>query len=762
MDPDRNPDLLSKLEDIRQIFNDPIYATQALRPESRSLDEEDVKMLVAPVTKTDKNNKHKTQSPKAEDAESRIGPSSESQSQVIENRKLKEEIGWKPEILHQYAIQKPEGYQLEFSDIIPAQVKLREKAKSRAEKRGAASFAIIFYHTFSGPKIDGYSIKIQNEWLRGSLSAIFKHYPDLQLGAPSLEIPAPFEAFIHRWDRLVAAENKEKNHEGKILLKLLREALSVELEDSFQALQNFQTTGYISFDNLPLAFTPGDIIVHSKNDVLEAGILEKAWIQRSPFSGVFSLKVHVVDWDGNNQGLRQEQWFIDDFKGLQRISELEVFPLEAHEGRSRIQAQLLERGKIFTSICGSHMKTFTGHVEIGRGGYPGDYRPGRDSDLIYLSERIIVDAKAYHRFNGPAPPMVPFDGLHESAANMLREAHLRYVSKTGQKLSPEDIQAILAVPKVKGFALDRKSWHKFSISNISSFTWNPEVFENLVLGAGEKTLLSALISHARTTGEEFDDFVQGKGKGLILLLGGPPGVGKTLTAEGISETLQRPLYRVKAGDLGIEASQVERSLKMALDLSAYWDAVLLIDEADVFLGQRTNDDLSRNELVSIFLVQLEYYKGVLILTTNRTEGLDPAFESRIDIILAYNALHRDARREIWTRFIQRLPTSVVDLSGQDLDSLAEWPLNGRQIKSAIKTAKILAGHENVPLRMRHLTIVLNIRRKGAELLRTRAEQQEMLGTHPDQEILPQPFGWLLSLGISIAVVFIAGILAPGL
>ncbi|RYC56105.1 hypothetical protein CHU98_g10104 [Xylaria longipes] len=414
------------------------------------------------------------------------------------------------------------------------------------------------------------------------------------------------------------------------------------------------------------------------------------------------------------------KWTIAHFQGLQKISELAVFPLEAHEAREMIQTQLVERGKMFASMCGRHMKTFEGRVKINPGG--GRRRKSQTDDTIYLSERIIVDANAYKRFYDDVPPLEPIDGSLKGATSRLREAHLRYASKSSQQLTLDETQMMLTVPKVKEFALDSKSWHKFNINDISSFAWNQEAFENLVLDEREKGLLSALISHDRSGGEGFDNFVQGKGKGLILLLGGPPGVGKTLTAEGVADKLQRPLYRVKAGELGVSAAKVELSLRIALDRSAYWDAVLLIDEADIFLGQRSDHDLNRNELVSIFLVLLEYYQGVLILTTNRTEGLDPAFESRIDIILTYKDLTGDARREIWSRFVRRLPSSSVDLSEQDLDILAEWPLNGRQIKSAIKTAQILAMHESMPLRMHYLVIVMNIRRKGAELLRTREGQ----------------------------------------
>ena len=120
----------------------------------------------------------------------------------------------------------------------------------------------------------------------------------------------------------------------------------------------------------------------------------------------------------------------------------------------------------------------------------------------------------------------------------------------------------------------------------------------------------------------------------------------------------------------------------------------------------------------VFLVLLEYYQGVLVLTTNRTENVDPAFESRIDIILTYDQLSQDARRRIWANFVSRLPPESVELSEEDLDHLARWLINGRQIKSAIKTARILALSQKARLGKRHLDVVLNIRRRGSKLLDT--------------------------------------------
>jgi AAA+ superfamily predicted ATPase len=112
--------------------------------------------------------------------------------------------------------------------------------------------------------------------------------------------------------------------------------------------------------------------------------------------------------------------------------------------------------------------------------------------------------------------------------------------------------------------------------------------------------------------------MDGKGEGLIVLRHGGPGTSKTLAAEGIAELVQRPLYRVTCGNIGTDVESVEKYLESALFIANAWDCVVLLDEADVFLKERTKMDLQRNTLVSVFLRFLEYYDGILILMTKRS------------------------------------------------------------------------------------------------------------------------------------------------
>ncbi|KAF7589089.1 hypothetical protein BBP40_004794 [Aspergillus hancockii] len=166
-----------------------------------------------------------------------------------------------------------------------------------------------------------------------------------------------------------------------------------------------------------------------------------------------------------------------------------------------------------------------------------------------------------------------------------------------------------------------------------------------------------------------------------MQLSGPPGVGKTLTAESVAEVMRVSLYVLSAGDLGTEAHKMEDALKDILRMMTKWGSVLLLDEADVFMETRNSKDLKRNELVSIFLRLLEYYEGILFLTTNRADHIDPAFESRIHVSIRYS----------------------------ELTTASRLNLNGRQIKNVLETAHLLACEQETELRYEHVRMVLDLR-----------------------------------------------------
>lgn len=125
---------------------------------------------------------------------------------------------------------------------------------------------------------------------------------------------------------------------------------------------------------------------------------------------------------------------------------------------------------------------------------------------------------------------------------------------------------------------------------------------------------------------------------------------------------------------------VEKKLNDISRLAFHWRAILLLDEADVFLEQRSSSML-QNTLVTVFLRKLEYFQGVMFLTTNRVKQFDAAMQSRIHFALKFDDLTVKARGEIWTEFLKRAnsPLGTVNVHEKHISKLAEKKLNGRQV-----------------------------------------------------------------------------------
>ena len=143
--------------------------------------------------------------------------------------------------------------------------------------------------------------------------------------------------------------------------------------------------------------------------------------------------------------------------------------------------------------------------------------------------------------------------------------------------------------------------------------------------------------------------------------------------------------QISAGELGTSVEKLEAQLPLIFQRADKWNAVLLLDEADVFLEQRSLHDVHRNALVSVFLRELEYYQGVMFLTTNRVKQIDDAIASRIHLPLKYESLGLAARRGIWESFLKKAITRKggACYNHKDLDFLETKNLNGRQVSSRI-------------------------------------------------------------------------------
>jgi SpoVK/Ycf46/Vps4 family AAA+-type ATPase len=300
---------------------------------------------------------------------------------------------------------------------------------------------------------------------------------------------------------------------------------------------------------------------------------------------------------------------------------------------------------------------------------------------------------------------------NDVSENTIKKPGQYFVEDPRMKL--DRYQQMLCMSRVRGYSIKLKKWLDFFGEFVFHITWNTDAFDKLVLPLDQKELILGFTESQVRNRKVFNDVIQDKGRGVIILLSGQPGVGKTLTAEAAAEHMQVPLHTISSGDLGSDSWQVESRLTNILEIVARWNAILLLDECEIFLEKRSSYDLDRNKIVSIFLRTLEFYEGILFITTNQVKDIDTAFHSRIHVSMEYPDLTTSSRRQIWHNFLTSNSQSI-NFSKEDLDELASVALNGRQIRNILKTAQLLASRKNVTLNRECVDAVLAIEGRRPE------------------------------------------------
>ena len=139
--------------------------------------------------------------------------------------------------------------------------------------------------------------------------------------------------------------------------------------------------------------------------------------------------------------------------------------------------------------------------------------------------------------------------------------------------------------------------------------------------------------------------------------------------------------KISTGELSSDAAKLEGQLTRIFQTAHTWDALLLLDEADVFLQRRAKLSLERNRLVAVFLRKLEYYDGLLILTTNLVHQFDDAILNRVHLTMKYEKLKKAARETIITHFLESVNggQGLSNVGTEYVGRFACVPLNGRQV-----------------------------------------------------------------------------------
>ncbi|KAK4213819.1 hypothetical protein QBC37DRAFT_285202 [Rhypophila decipiens] len=468
------------------------------------------------------------------------------------------------------------------------------------------------------------------------------------------------------------------------------------------------------------------------------------------------LAAYTMEFDGTRSGPQKREILIKYYSGKQPIAELTAYPVCFHPDKD-LQSRFEKAGRQFLSSVGHrYYDGLTVPVDLRKPiGNGEQYHVRRCYDNIVSD--VYVDFEEFYKVFDYLRPQI-FKGLrnpildptessevsaaggivtyrgHEEVDAKLSETFSSHNRKSLEAFNPDEEPERLTsefyklLPQeVPAYAFRYRRWYLLDTSLLQPI--NPSRysgFDDLVIPEHYKTLLTALVNN-HTSGiqkrlekikkhksSSFSsshqpkmDIVPGKGEGLILLLHGPPGAGKTSTAETIAAYTRRPLYSITCGDIGLVPRQAEELLEEHTLRADKWGCVLLLDEADVFLMQRTWKEIQRNALVSVFLRQLEYYSGILFLTTNRPGTIDEAFKSRIHVSLRYPGIDLQSTRQMWENILHRLEKEnetaeiTVHFKKPILLKFAEqhykkrvasqscW--NGRQIRNAFQTALAL-GH----------------------------------------------------------------------
>ncbi|KAF3019393.1 hypothetical protein E8E14_012250 [Neopestalotiopsis sp. 37M] len=360
-------------------------------------------------------------------------------------------------------------------------------------------------------------------------------------------------------------------------------------------------------------------------------------------NGPFRLHCASIDFDGKNFGPVSKRFKIPPFDESKSIKALPVYPLRYIED-AQARQDLIERGRRLLKVSRFKDMYYTG-VTL-------DRRDEIDSQVVIDFNEFLADGDRREEWEPKiGNPNTSADRLGPDCdADCCRMETINDGSDVDDSLSENYIKSL--------------------------FTDTSMGAPSLILQS--RSLEDVLSSSTRVTETE-----------LLIM---------TYRVFGFV------LRSRKWGDLGTTAREVEEELEKNFSLASRWGCVLLLDEADVFLSARERTDFTRNGLVAVFLRVLEYYSGILFLTTNRIGDFDEAFSSRIHMSLYYPPLDEESTWKVFKlnldlieeRFVVQDRSVIFDRSAVEKFAREHYRdhvykrWNGRQIRNACQTALALA------------------------------------------------------------------------
>ncbi|KAK4166268.1 P-loop containing nucleoside triphosphate hydrolase protein [Cladorrhinum sp. PSN259] len=592
---------------------------------------------------------------------------------------------------------------------------------------GNREYALVVWQVFSkNQRRENTILAVQSPFILRAFRDVIKSHPSVPSNFEQpVEMETPFQMLIHHWDGLDALRKTTDDDDVRLHLGLLFDFMKSELGPARDRLLSTMESGKVTYATLWSIFVPGSLLYMEENGhpwLLRC--IKTAYEEYTSAGKICHVYCQYTDYNGNIKGdttrtvnIRQKAYFGGDNPAV--ISSLPVYPIEFwsrdEEERSRLMERLRERGRRFLNLKGIQLMHYDGLAQY-----------LKEPPYSYYGEDLPESSGYWLPFTELG--RVVLDRILIDEEIVLNRASIR---------KNDEADPLLAQPFAYGFSPSRKVWCRYYVDNLSEITWKDEVWDRLLLKESQKLTLRALVESHVFPGNARDQ-AQQKGKGLVILLHGSPGSGKTLTAETSAEATKRLLLPSSLDELNKDnwPSEFEVRLKRLLHYGTRWNAVLLLDEADVFLERRGDAPGSqeRNALVAVFLKHLEFFSGMVFLTTNRVKTFDPAMKSRIHLALGYGPPDMETRRQLWMQYLTPIPPEHIDMDiNEDIDELLTERLNGREISYAVHTARTIARHKGEPLRLDHLRTVVEVRRDFDKSLQDIAQRMSSPGTLLDRK-----------------------------
>jgi hypothetical protein len=384
------------------------------------------------------------------------------------------------------------------------------------------------------------------------------------------------------------AEEESKESPDPKLLEDINEVIVFIHEDfgpKVDSIESLHHHGQITYEMLWTLFAPGSTIIERSPTTheLQAFKFSQGTYEQEGSISWYDIDALMIHHDGEDFGWAEKTLKIPAFNGAKAISSLDVFPLQFNANKESLQQTFINRGTQFPLLIEPVLKEYEGmavEMEIGFGGQQTEKR-------FYATGRVMIDPVAFK--------------LHLPNSDLLSP----WICDKMESKNLKHEDTLFCSRRVLGFGFETKKWGAFDISSLREVSWDVTAMNKLILEEKRGHLITSLIKNHKNDDSGFDDIVRGKGRGLVGLLSGSPGVGKTLTAEVVAELSKRPLYAVTAGELGTTAVALDQRLGGIMSIVHRWGCVLLIDEADIFLHKRGDGQIEQNALVSVFLRRLE-------------------------------------------------------------------------------------------------------------------------------------------------------------